>query len=109
MIQENLLLILTLLPFVAALAASTMAATAHGAAAWVSGSLLALGLVILAALHGTIADGEVIRATLRWVPSLGLNLTFRMDGFVWLFLVLVLGIGILVLIYARYYLSKTDP
>ena len=109
MIEENLLLILVGLPFAAALAASTVSATAHSAAAWVSGVLLTAGLGVLAILYGPMADGQIVRSTLRWVPSLGLNLTFRMDGFVWLFVSLVFGIGILVLIYARYYLSKSDP
>jgi len=109
MIEANLLLILFGLPCAAAIAASTVSTTAHGAAAWVSGILLTAGLAILAVLYGPISDGEVIRGTLRWVPSLGLTLSFRMDGFVWLFVTLVFGIGILVLIYARYYLAKSDP
>lgn len=109
MIEENLLLILVGLPFAAAIAASTVRASAHGAAAWVSGLLLAAGLAILALLHAPIGDGQVLRSILRWVPSLGLNLTFRMDGFVWMFVTLVFVIGILVLVYARYYLSKADP
>lgn len=109
MIVENLLLILVGLPFAAAIAASTVRASAHGAAAWVSGLMLAAGLAILALLHGPISGGEVLRATVSWVPSLGLNLTFRMDGFVWMFVMLVFAIGILVLVYARYYLSKNDP
>ena len=109
MIEENLLLILAALPFLAAVVASTLSATAHSAAAWVSGLLLGCGILILGVLHGTIADGEVVRGAIRWLPSLGLNLNFRMDGFVWLFVTLVFGIGILVLIYARYYLSKNDP
>jgi multicomponent K+:H+ antiporter subunit A len=109
MIEGNLLLILVGLPFLAALAASTQAASAHRAAAWVSGLLLSVGLVILALLHAPIAAGEVVRRTVNWVPSLGLELGFRMDGFAWLIATLVFGIGILVLIYARYYLSKSDP
>ena len=109
MIEENLLLILVGLPFAAAIAASTVSTTAHSAAAWVSGLLLSVGLVILALLYGPISDGQILRGTLRWVPSLGLTLAFRMDGLVWLFTTLVFAIGILVLIYARYYLSKSDP
>ena len=109
MIEENLLLILVGLPFAAAIVASSVSATAHGAAAWVSGLLLLAGLAILTVLYGPIHDGLVVRSTVKWVPSLGLNLTFRMDSFVWLFVTLVFGIGILVLIYARYYLSKSDP
>lgn len=109
MIEENLLLILVGLPFAAAIAASTVRASAHGAAALVSGLLLAAGLAILAVLHAPISEGQVLRGTLRWVPTLGLDLGFRMDAFVWMFVTLVFAIGILVLIYARYYLSKADP
>ncbi len=109
MIEENLLLILVGLPFAAAIAASTLSTTAHGAAAWVSGLLLSAGLAILGLLHAPVGEGRVVRATLEWVPSLGLNLVFRMDGFVWLFATLVFGIGLLVIVYARYYLSKSDP
>jgi multicomponent K+:H+ antiporter subunit A len=109
MIEENLLLILVALPFVAALAVSTVSTTAHSAAAWVSGLLLATGLVVLAVLHAPVGDGLVVRKTVQWLPSLGMDLVFRMDGLVWLFVTLVFGIGILVLIYARYYLSRSDP
>lgn len=109
MIEENLLLILVALPFAAALATSTMSPRAHDAAAWVSGLFLAAGGVVLALLHGAIGAGQVVRGQIGWVPALGLDLSFRMDGFVWLFVSLIFGIGSLVLIYARYYLSKTDP
>ncbi len=33
----------------------------------------------------------------------------RLDGLSWIFCVLVLGIGVLVMLYARYYLSPSDP
>ncbi len=109
MMEGNLLLILAGLPFLAAAVASTVSSRAHSAAAWSSGLILAAGLAILAVLRGSLQNGEILRTTLRWVPSLGLDLAFRMDAFVWLFVTLVYGIAILVLIYARYYLSPSDP
>jgi multicomponent K+:H+ antiporter subunit A len=39
---------------------------------------------------------------------LGLDLAFRLDGLGLLFSLLILGIGILIIIYARYYLSERD-
>src|SRR5690606_6500526 len=33
----------------------------------------------------------------------------RMDALAWLFAILVLGIGLLVILYARYYMSPKDP
>ena len=109
MIEQNLILILVVLPFLGALVAATLPVYAHNAAAWVSGLVLAGGLVALALLHGPVSEGEVLRVFVQWVPSLRLNLPFRVDGFAWFFVTLVLSIGILVVIYARYYLSKTDP
>ncbi|MDR5651689.1 monovalent cation/H+ antiporter subunit A [Ruixingdingia sedimenti] len=109
MIEQNLILILVCLPFVGALLAATLPVHAHNAAAWISGLLLAAGLAIMAVLHAPVAAGGVVRALVLWVPSLRLNLSLRVDGFAWMFVVLVLAIGILVVVYARYYLSRTDP
>ena len=109
MIEQNLILILVALPFLAALICATLSVHTHDAAAWVSGLSMVAGLGILLGFHGAIAEGTVLRATLRWIPSLNLNLTFRLDGFAWLFVTLVLAIAVLVVIYARYYLAKTDP
>lgn len=38
-----------------------------------------------------------------------MNLVIRMDGFAWMFSMLVFGIGSLVVLYARYYMSPADP
>ncbi|WP_112310884.1 monovalent cation/H+ antiporter subunit A [Pseudogemmobacter bohemicus] len=109
MIEQNLILILVLLPFLAAIAAATLPVNSHGAAAWVSGLSLAGGLVILITLYPQVSEDEVVRSLVRWLPILSINLNFRMDGFAWMFTFIVLSIGILVVIYARFYLAKTDP
>ena len=51
----------------------------------------------------------MIRETIPWVPSLGLDLVLRMDGFAWMFTVMVTVIGVLICLYARYYMSPDDP
>ncbi|MFT3687535.1 monovalent cation/H+ antiporter subunit A [Paenirhodobacter sp.] len=109
MIEQNLLLILVLLPFLGAVVAATLPVNAHNAAAWLSGFTMLGGLVILVGLYPTVMQGVVLRSLVEWVPTIGLNLDFRMDGFAWMFVTLVLAIGGLVVLYARYYLSKTDP
>ncbi len=43
-----------------------------------------------------------------WLPSLGLNLSLRFDGLALLFVLLILGIGLLVILYAFYYLPTED-
>lgn len=109
MIERNLLLLLIALPFLAAVAAATLPRTARNAAAWVSGTALVAGLAIMAGFWEQISAGGVLRARIAWVPAIGLNLSFRIDGFTWLFVTLVLAIGGLVVLYARYYLAKGDP
>ena len=68
-----------------------------------------VGTIQVALLYPQIAHGGVIREEFMWLPSLGLNFVLRMDGFAWLFSMLVLGIGALVALYARYYMSPDDP
>jgi multicomponent K+:H+ antiporter subunit A len=109
MIEQNLLIALILIPFAGSLLATTLPIHARNAEAWLAGAVMISGLGVLAALYPSITDSRVIRNTVYWIPSLGLNMSFRMDGFAWLFLVLVYGIGGLVVIYARYYLSPKDP
>ncbi len=70
-------------------------------------SLATLGLSILA--YPTIASGGVLRFEAEWLPQFGLNFSLRMDGFAWIFSLLVTAIGFLVVLYARYYMGKDDP
>jgi multicomponent K+:H+ antiporter subunit A len=43
-----------------------------------------------------------------WVPEIGLNLGFRLDGLSLMFAGLIMGIGLLIILYASYYLSPQD-
>lgn len=51
-----------------------------------------------------IAKGEVWTGSLAWVPSLGLALTFTLDGLGLLMALLISGIGALVIVYGGVYL-----
>ena len=55
-----------------------------------------------------VAAGEVIRQNIDWVPSLGLNLNFALDGLSLLFSLLITGIGFLVFAYTAAYLKGHD-
>ncbi len=103
------LLLLVALPFVGSLIAAVLPANARNAESTLAG-VVALSCAVLAAMYfPQIAAGEVIRQQFEWLPSIGLNFTLRMDGFAWMFSMLVLGIGALVVLYARYYMSPADP
>ena len=65
-------------------------------------------LILLLWLAPPIFDGVVLQTGWRWLPELGLNFTFRLDGLALLFGLLITGIGLLVILYARYYFSERD-
>ena len=103
------LITLILLPFIGSLLAAVLPSNARNTESTLAG-LIALFCTVQAALYfPEIADGGVIRQELTWLPALGLNLVIRMDGFAWMFCMLVLGVGSLVVLYARYYMSPADP
>ncbi len=76
---------------------------------------ISCGTATLIALLGlllhipAILNGQVIMTRFEWMPSLGLSASFRIDGLGLLFGTLILGIGLLIILYARYYLAKSDP
>ncbi|RZA18152.1 MAG: monovalent cation/H+ antiporter subunit A, partial [Proteobacteria bacterium] len=109
MTLSSLLVIVVLLPFVAGLVAAFLPSNARNSEAWLAGSVAVICLLITIWLYPLVEDGGVIRTDIAWLPSLGLSLTFRMDGFAWLFCVLVSFVGFLVVLYARYYMSPKDP
>lgn len=109
MYKENLLLYLILLPFMGSVLAAMLPANARNAEAWLSGGVSIAAFVIVVCLYPWVADGEVVRYVIEWLPELGLNFTLRVDGFAWMFSILITGIGFLVVLYARYYMSPKDP
>ena len=103
------LVLLVVLPFLASVLAALLPSDARNRESTLAG-LVALGCAVQVAwLFPQLADGNVLREEFTWLPTLGLNLVFRLDGFAWMFCMLVLGIGALVVLYARYYMSASDP
>jgi multicomponent K+:H+ antiporter subunit A len=103
------LLLMILLPFAGCLAATFLPSNARNAEAWLASTVMLGGLLLTFAAYPQLASGGAIRYGVEWLPSLDVNLTLRMDGFAWLFALLINGIGFLVVLYARYYMSPMDP
>ena len=69
-------------------------------------ALLPLSLLgYFGSLLPRVAAGEALPESYSWVPSLGINLDFRLDGLSMLFSLLITGIGTLVFWYAAAYLK----
>ncbi|WP_431280692.1 monovalent cation/H+ antiporter subunit A [Humitalea sp. 24SJ18S-53] len=97
-----------LLPFLGALVAMVLPQSAR-LEAWLAGTVTLLTLVLVILAYSSTAAGRVPRFEIPWVPELGLALVLRMDGFAAAFAVMVSGIGFLIVLYARYYMSPDDP
>src|SRR5690349_618382 len=97
------------LPFAGSLAAAFLPVRARDVAGLLAGAVALAGTLLVVSLYPRISDGTLIRVGLEWLPSLGLDLILRLDGLSWVFAFLVLAVGFLVVLYARYYMSSEDP
>lgn len=65
----------------------------------------------IAGWYGTkaagVISGDTLAETTRWVPSLGVDLVFTLDGLSLLFALLICGIGGLVLLYTSSYMAES--
>jgi multicomponent Na+:H+ antiporter subunit A len=91
--------------FAAALAAPWIHGPGRSATGWILAVVPAVLFAYFAGLAGQVAQGEVIRHSHAWVPSLGISLSFTADGLSLLFALLITGVGALVCIYAGGYLA----
>lgn len=109
MMDSRLLFLLVLIPFIGSVIAGLARPAHRTQVTWFTGILSFLLFIVVLAFYPLISHGKVVTATMRWLPEYGLNFVLRMDGFAWLFAVLITGIGMLVVVYARYYMAEEDP
>ncbi|UFN47925.1 DUF4040 domain-containing protein [Roseomonas sp. OT10] len=95
-----------ILPVLAALVAWPVTRVVNRKAGWALALLPAILFLNLLNLSRYTAAGEVVERRIPWVPSLGVGLDLRLDGFSMLFALLITGIGALVVVYAGAYLKE---
>lgn len=103
------LLVAVIAPFLGALLPAFSARFGRTRCAWVSAIPVLVAAASLGAWAPSVLEGQTRRVVVPWLTDVGFELAFRLDGLALLFAVLVLGIGALVILYARYYLSEQDP
>ena len=96
------------LPFFGALLPGLMNAAGRSACSGVTFTVSLAAFVGLLTNLPTVLAGEVVMARVDWMPALGLNFTLMLDGLGFFFALLILGIGLLIIAYARHYLSRDD-
>ena len=102
------LLLAVLTPFAGAVLAAWASRLGRVVSAWAAGAVTLVSLALLLPLFSVPFAGETLIQRHEWMPALGLDLAFRLDGLALLFAGLILGIGLLIVLYARYYLSERD-
>ena len=104
-----LLTFILALPFACSLCAALLPASARRTGAWLAGlcALACLGMVL--ALTPDILAYDVVKIRIPWIPTQGVDITLRIDGYAWLFAVIITAMGALIALYAHYYLSEQDP
>lgn len=107
--ESYLLLSLVIVPFIGCVIAACMPADARNRESLLAGGVALYGLVVSAFLYQEVGAGDIVRYQAAWLPMQGVDFVLRMDGLAWLFVMLVLGVGLLVVLYARYYMSPEDP
>ena len=103
------LLLLLSLPFLGSVVAALLPTNARNLESLWSAAVALLVTWQLALLYPQVSAGVVLSERLAWLPSLGIDVVVRLDGYAWMFATLVSGMGLLVIVYARYYLSPDDP
>ena len=102
------LFLIVALPFLGALLPGLMNSAGRAACAGVTFMVSLLAFIGLMTHLPAVMAGELVTARLDWVPLLGLNVTLMLDGLGFFFAMLILGIGLLIIAYARFYLSRED-
>jgi multicomponent K+:H+ antiporter subunit A len=97
-----------LTPFFGAALVAGLARHGRTVSAWTAAGVTAAALLQLVPLIAASFGGVTTLERLPWISSAGLDLVFRMDGLGVLFVLLILVIGLLVILYAHYYLSARD-
>ncbi|MEX0970738.1 MAG: monovalent cation/H+ antiporter subunit A [Paracoccaceae bacterium] len=102
------LFLIVALPFLGALLPGIMNGAGRRVCASVTFAVSLAAFIGLLTNLPTVMAGGVVVARLDWIPLLGLNASFMLDGLGFFFAALILGIGLLIIAYARHYLSRND-
>ncbi|WP_027967743.1 monovalent cation/H+ antiporter subunit A [Halomonas halocynthiae] len=102
------LLWITLLPLLGVLAPALTARYGRRYCSMATAVLPALALLLTLSQVPSMLDGDALRFSVSWMPTLGLDLGLRLDGLSLLFNLLIIGIGLMILLYAHFYLAAHE-
>lgn len=103
------LALIPLLPLFGAIIPAITIRSGRNACAAATGILTLLSLLLLIGASPTVYSGQTLSWKLEWAPQAGLSFSFFLDGLGFLFAALILVVGLLIILYARFYLNCDDP
>ncbi len=103
------LALIVLLPLLGAVIPPIVIRLGRNVCASATGAVTALSLLILLVYAPAVYAGDTPRWSVDWLPHAGLAFSFFLDGLGFFFAALILGMGLLIILYARYYLGPADP
>jgi multicomponent K+:H+ antiporter subunit A len=104
-----MLLFIVLLPMlIGSLAGFVLGTRSRLMAAVAACAVTGVALALLLSMAPDIMAGQTVTNHWPWLPELGLNISFRLDGLSMMFAGLILFIGLLIFVYAHHYLSAQD-
>ena len=101
--------LIVLLPFLGACVPPLTARSGRNVCAGATAAVTLGALLLLLARAPQVYRGETVAWAVPWIPQIGLSFSFFIDGLGLFFAALILGIGLLIILYARFYLSREDP
>jgi multicomponent Na+:H+ antiporter subunit A len=75
---------------------------------WYATATAFLSLLLVALAVPSVVNGENVRGSVAWLPSLGIEMSFYGDGLSIMFGLIVSGVGILIMAYSNEYMSKRE-
>jgi len=103
------LLILVSLPFLAVILLMVTRRSSRSTHMLIAAAASAGGCIVLLSQAVAVLGGRTPMVTIAWLPTLGLDVGLWLDPLGLLFAGLILGIGLLVVVYAQGYLKPTEP
>ena len=89
--------LIALTPFLGALFVAAISRLGRLHAAWGSGLVAGIALLITYPYITDVFNGAVVVQSVPWMPLLGMDFAFRLDGLGLLFVLLILCIGLLII------------
>jgi len=106
-----LLIILTAVPFLLALLLATPIAQQNlnkSAQTYLTAIVMGVLFSIFVSFVPQLHDDHVILQTFDWIPTLGITISFYLDGLSLMFALIVTGIGALIFFYAGFYFDEAE-